>query len=87
MAKLKYIVLEYFPHAMDGFELRPARIDGHYRDRDDAENVAVWWAEEPHHKETRVVVCEVVMEAKKPRHWTKRDAEPLEADSLLENNQ
>ena len=66
---LKYIVIEYFPHAMDAHDPKPARIDGHYSDRADAEEVAALWAENPLHSESRIIVSEIVFEAKQPAHW------------------
>lgn len=70
MAMLKYLVVEYLPHMMDGHEVRPARIDGHYRDREDAEEVAALWAESPIHPEARICVVEIVSEQKRPAHWS-----------------
>lgn len=69
MSHLRFLVIEYWPHAMDCDKLRPARIDGHYARRDMAEEVAALWAEHPKHKESRIVVAEVVHEAKTPAHW------------------
>lgn len=66
---LKYIVVEYFPHLMDGDELRPARIDGHYRDYEDAKEIAEFWAENPKSPDSRIVVAEVSFEAKAPIRW------------------
>lgn len=71
--ELKFIVVEYIPSAMEAEALCPARIDGHYADRADAEGVAAWWAENPMHEQSRIVVAEVVAETKKPREWV--DAE------------
>lgn len=71
MQDLKYLVVEYFPHMMDGDEMIPARIDGHYLDRAEAEDIAEFWAEEPKHCESRIVVVEVLAEAKEPAHWRK----------------
>lgn len=67
--KLKFIVVEYIPSAMEPEALCPARIDGHYADREMAEDVAAWWAENPMHEQSRIVVAEVVAETKKPREW------------------
>ena len=72
MAELKFLVVEYFPHMMDHEKLIPARIDGHYSERLSAEEVAALWAEEPMHKESRIVVVEVMAEAKTPAHWVAR---------------
>ena len=72
MSELKYLVVEYFPHLMDSAKLIPARIDGHYSERQSAEEVAALWAEEPVHKESRIVVVEVMAEAKTPAHWASR---------------
>jgi hypothetical protein len=69
MSGLKHLVLEYLPHAMDGYEFRPARIDGHYSDEKDARDIAALWAEDPLHKESRIVVVKVTHEAKAPAHW------------------
>lgn len=66
---LRYLVIEYFPHAMDGDDPRPARIDGHYSSRRDAEDISKLWAESPLHPESRIVVVEVLSEAKSPKHW------------------
>jgi len=54
---------------MDGEQLRPARIDGHYAKMADAKDVAAWWAESPMHPQSRVVVAEVRSEAKRPLEW------------------
>lgn len=67
--KLKFIVMEYIPSAMDENTLCPARIDGHYLEKADAEGVAAWWAENPMHEESRIVVAEIVAQPKKPRSW------------------
>lgn len=74
MSELRFLVIEYFPHVMDGDAMRPARIDGHYRDKRDAEEIAALWAENPKHKESRIVVVEVQHEAKVPAHWLERNA-------------
>lgn len=74
MTELRYLVVEYWPHAMDGCDLRLARIDGHYRNREDAEGIAALWAENPQGPESRIVVVEVHHEAKAPMHWQKREA-------------
>lgn len=71
MAELKYLVVEYCPHLMDGTKTIPARIDGHYAKREMAEEVAALWAGKPKHAETRIVVVEVVHEEKMPAHWIK----------------
>jgi hypothetical protein len=59
---------------MDGRprQTQPVRIDGHYGRFEDAKEVAELWAEEPNHPESRIVVAEVVFEAKEPAHWAKR---------------
>jgi hypothetical protein len=67
--ELRFIVVEYVPSAMDGEELRPARIDGHYAKMADAKDVADWWAESPMHQQSRIVVAEVRLEVKKPKEW------------------
>lgn len=69
MSALRFLVVEYWPHVMDGDKLRPARIDGHYAKREMAEEVAALWAEQPKGKESRIVVVEVVHEEKTPAHW------------------
>ena len=74
MSGLRFLVIEYFPHIMDGDEMRPARIDGHYRYRKDAEEIATFWAEEPKHKESRIVVVENQSEAKATAHWLEHSA-------------
>ena len=68
---LKYLVIEYFPHAMDSHDPKPARIDGHYAEKEMAEEVAALWAENPLHPESRIVVSEIVFEAKQPAHWVR----------------
>lgn len=69
VGNLKYIVVEYFPEEMDGEEFAAARIDGHYRNREDAEGVAQWWAEQNKFAESRVVVAEIVAVTKTPKSW------------------
>lgn len=69
MSALRFLVVEYAPHMMDGTKTIPARIDGHYAKREMAEEIAALWAESPKHAETRIVVVEVVHEEKKPAHW------------------
>jgi hypothetical protein len=71
---LAYLVVEYLPHVMHGSKPRPARIDGHYDNKAIAEEVAQLWAEAPLHAESRVVVVEIVAEAKAPAHWLERTA-------------
>jgi len=66
---LNYLVMEYLPHAMDNEKPRPARIDGHYAEKEMAEEIATLWAENPLHLESRIVVSEIVFEAKQPAHW------------------
>lgn len=66
---MKYLVLEYLPHTMDGFDTATVRIDGHYDAREWAGAHARLWAEKPMHTESRIVVVEVVSEIKRPRHW------------------
>ena len=68
--ELKFIVIEYIPSAMQLEALCPARIDGHYAGRSDAESVAAWWAENPMNNRSRIVVAEIVAETKKPRDCT-----------------
>jgi hypothetical protein len=67
-------VVEYIPHMMDGRKPRPARIDGHFDRKAAAEEVAQFWAESPMHAESRIVVVEIVAEAKAPAHWLERTA-------------
>ena len=74
MSPLGYLVIEYWPHTMDNEELVPARIDGHYSHKDLAEEIARLWAEAPKHPESRIVVVEVVFEAKAPAHWPRDTA-------------
>lgn len=74
MNALKYLVIEYLPHIMDGHDPRPVRIDGHYSDKKDAEEIAALWAENPMHKESRIVVAEIQHQAKAPAHWLERRA-------------
>lgn len=73
MSNLRFLVVEYAPHMMDGNKTIPARIDGHYAQREMAEEVAAIWAENPKHEETRIVVVEVQHEAKAPKHWQERN--------------
>jgi hypothetical protein len=70
--RLAYLVIEYLPHAMSSRKLVPARMDGHYLERADAQGVADLWVEDPFHPESRVVVVELLSEAKAPAHWIKR---------------
>lgn len=74
MNELRFLVIEYMPHMMDGHQSMTARIDGHYAKREMAEEVAALWAENPKHEETRIVVVEVQHEAKAPKHWQERKA-------------
>lgn len=74
MAALNYLVIEYFPTAMDHEKMAPARIDGHYARREMAEEIAALWAENPKHKESRIVVVEIQHEAKTPAHWLEHTA-------------
>lgn len=71
---LNYLVIEYVPVLMDGEKETPARIDGHYRFRQDAMAVASWWAENPKHPESRIVVVEVRDVVKNPKQWGEHDA-------------
>lgn len=71
---LKYLVIEYAPHMMDGDKLIPARIDGHYGPKEWAQEVAEMWAENPLHPETRIAVVEVVHVTKDPKHWAEDNA-------------
>lgn len=64
-----YLIVEYAPTLLDNDEFRPVRMDGHYAEKKDAEAIANGWAEESSHKETRIVVVEVVAEAKQPEFW------------------
>lgn len=67
---LKFIVVEYIPSAMQRLDaLCPARIDGHYASRVDAESVALWWAENPMHEQSRIIVAEILAETKRPKEW------------------
>jgi len=74
MSGLIYLVIEYFPTAMHPDKLIPGRIDGHNARREMAEEVAALWAENPKHKESRIVVAEVQHEAKSPAHWLEQSA-------------
>lgn len=79
MSPHRYLVVEYFPVLLDGrADLRtaqPARMDGHYAYREDAEGVAELWAESPLHEGSRIVVAEVVTVHKDPAHWSRDDGE------------
>ena len=69
-----YIVIEYAPDSMEGRHDAPpvpVKIDGHYRSREDAEGVAAYWAEASNRKGTRIVVAQIVHEAKSLDHWKK----------------
>lgn len=67
--ELKFIVIEYIPSATGDEADWATRIDGHYLKKADAEHVAAWWADEPMHEQSRIVVAEIVAETKKPRDW------------------
>lgn len=71
---LNFLVIEYIPDLMDGEKETAARIDGHYRHREDAVSVAEWWAENPKHPESRIVVAEVRDVMKNPKQWGEVDA-------------
>ena len=73
-SSLAYMVIEYFPQAMAHDKMIPARIDGHYANREDAQGVADLWAESPAHDHSRIVVVEVLYAAKDPEYWQKRGA-------------
>ena len=67
----EYLIVEYAPQLLDNEDFRPVRMDGHYADRDTAEEIAKKWAEESSHKQTRIIVVQVVAQAKKPESWKK----------------
>ena len=69
MASGGYLIVEYAPKLLDNNDFGPVRMDGHYADRDVAEQIAEMWAEESSHKQTRIVVVEVVAETKRPDSW------------------
>ena len=71
MAVGGYLIVEYAPQLLDNEEFRPVRMDGHYSEKEDAEQIAEKWAEESSHKQSRIVVVEVVAEAKQPEGWKK----------------
>ena len=79
----EYLIVEYCPHVLHHEKPSAVRIDGHYWCRHFRTNdglgsvreICDLWAENPIHEETRIVVCEVVYESKKPKSW-KKDAEP-----------
>lgn len=73
---LKYLVVEYFPSAMHGYEWRPVVLDGHYLDFREAKQVAELMVEQPSHNsaETRVVVAEIIHVEKDPKSWGESDA-------------
>ena len=70
---LRFMAIEYLPHAMHQENVSPVRIDGHYRQFEDAKDIAEMWAENPGHPETRIAVASVEFEAKQPERWKVRE--------------
>ena len=70
---LRFLVIEYLPQLLHNRTPAPVRIDGHYKDRAVAEEVAELWRDEPMHAESRIVVAEVHVEVKAPAHWKRRE--------------
>ena len=64
-----YLIIEYGPQLLDNEDFNPVRMDGHYSDKADAEEIAQRWAEESKLKQSRIVVVEVVAETKQPDGW------------------
>ncbi|MGB1215022.1 MAG: hypothetical protein ACPG4X_16765 [Pikeienuella sp.] len=73
MKELKFLVIEYVPHIMHHERMSPVRIDGHYETEKTATEVAQLWSKAPKHRETRIVVAQIVAEAKRPAHWPRCD--------------
>jgi hypothetical protein len=71
MANGGFLVVEYAPTFLDNEDFRPVRMDGHYAEKQDAEEIAQMWAEESLNAQTRIVVVEVVAETKQPDFWNK----------------
>lgn len=69
MQELRYLVIEYIPLMMDGNDLTPAKIDGHYLLKEDAIEIARFWSDKPMHEQSRIVVAKVVFEEKNPVNW------------------
>lgn len=64
-----FLVVEYAPTLLDNEDFRPVRMDGHYADKQAAEEIAQMWADESSNAQTRIVVVEVVAETKQPDFW------------------
>lgn len=66
---MNFLIIEYAPHIMECDKAVPVRIDGHYKSRKMAEEIAELWGRNPMHPETRIAVVEVKHVVKDPAHW------------------